>query len=61
MEIAEIDKLTAGVINAPFEIVKKGQFKHCDVIGEVEACCGYLIQIIIQFLLTSLSIFKLGK
>lgn len=27
MEIAEIDKLTAGVINAPFDIVKKGEFK----------------------------------
>uniref|UniRef100_A0A8C3U602 Borealin n=1 Tax=Catharus ustulatus TaxID=91951 RepID=A0A8C3U602_CATUS len=27
LEIAEIDKLTAGVINAPFDIVKKGEFK----------------------------------
>lgn len=43
MEIAEIDKLTAGVINGPFEIVKKGEFKHCGVVGEVEACCGYLM------------------
>lgn len=59
MEITEINKLTADVIATPLKIIKKGQFvlsvvrrKHVVV---------HRLCIVIQFLLTSLNMFKDGK
>lgn len=43
MEITKIRRLSAEIINPQMHVAEKGEFKHCGSIGEVQACCGYLM------------------